>query len=1199
MVWQRIAAVTWQMFDHLNDGVLIATPAGDVRYINDALLHHFSMAQNGHEWQHVDHLLPTTVNWANLAAAPATQQLLLPDGRFLQLRSATLFHEGETLIQLIVNRSFPNANDAINITIEQLTALTQASKEPDFNKKLQLLVDGLQMVGWNRVLLTLRDADFNATKLITAGFTKNEQKQLRRNMIPGKTWLQYFQDESFQQFKHNNCYFIPGDSEWLQQNMQVMPDETATAGDSKNWHPQDILCAPLLDRDQNKIGLLGVDQPINGRRPSKRSLQIIELYAQFAGSVIESAQLVDKAIAHSRDMEILFAANNAISGMLDLATLTSRIGEYMMTAVSAEEYTFYRWRRGQSQLEVVQDYVTDPKATPLPADTPFQLGDAIQVAQVLTNKQPLIVHIIGDDPNLLRTPTWVHGDEHYISILLPIAFATETYGIIELFRRSDKTHVNERELHLLQALANQMATALETTLLFEDTFEREQFYNALGNISMALNLTMDRDTMLQLVLQEAQRIFDASGAYLWQLTNGDLVGMQALGPGSQNFRDTAVAINNESSLVATIARRAEAIYFPEFSIDDQLSLHLADETAVTSVMGLPLEHEGNLIAVLILTSTGKTRFSATDLSRGTIFGVQVANALQNARLFTELQTLNADLDRRVEERTRALNEESNRVKILLRITSELSASLDEDRVLAQALSLVNEVVHAEEGVILLIDPENDEFIFRADFGTDRTLPPQGERSGLYRHEGLAGWVVEKRTAVIVNDTKTDSRWVDRETSANHRSALGVPLITSDEVIGVLMMFHSSPDTFTMQQLDLVEAAAIQVASAINNANLYRFIRDQANRLGSMLRAEQIETAKSQAILESIADGVLVADDQSNIILANNPITAILDMPRAALVGKSVQELLGLYGQSGDLWISTIEQWAAHPEALQPGVTLADSFEIEDKVLSVHLSPVMAGHQFFGTVSIFRDITKEVEVDRLKTEFVSTVSHELRTPMTSIKGYADLMLMGAAGQLTSPQLKYMEVIKNNANRLHMLVNDLLDISRIETGKTELELRPLDMSQLVEQIVSGHLNGRLQHEAKQLTIHTHVEPSLPLVNADHQRVTQIVTNLVDNAINYTPDGGEIHITLSAKNGNLVTSVRDTGIGITKENLEKIFDRFYRAEDEFVQKVSGTGLGLAIVRSLIEMHDGTISVESSPGAGSTFKFNLPIVSDDIDAD
>lgn len=584
---------------------------------------------------------------------------------------------------------------------------------------------------------------------------------------------------------------------------------------------------------------------------------------------------------------------------------------------------------------------------------------------------------------------------------------------------------------------------------------------------------------------------------------------------------------------------------------------------------------------------------------------QAGVALEKVRLFndtvqlvTSLRTLNEELDHRVAERTQALGAERDRFQVLLRITTELSSSLDEEHILNRALELVNEEVHATQGMVLITDSQAEgeaanEFVYRAVFGMAK---PIGQRTGMHLNEGLAGWVFINGEAVLVQDTADDPRWIDRPSSRKYRSVIAAPLMFSGEVIGVFLLFHVDPHAFTEQQLNLVKATASQVSNALYNAHLYMLIRNQAERLGDMLREEQVSNAKMQGMMESIADGVLVANQTGEIIVANIATSKILGIPRAELIGKNVRQLSGLYGYSGDLWVRTIQDWASNSEMIAGESYLADELKIDDKIVSVLLSPIFANQQFFGTVSIVRDRTKEVEVDRVKSEFVSTVSHELRTPLTSIKGYTDLILMGATGPIPESQTKYLRVIKSNADRLQELVNDLLDISRIETGKTKLDLRPVDLSQVIHEVVEGHLVGRVKHENKVITSHIELPPNLPLANGDYKRVTQILTNLVDNAFNYTESGGSITVKAWSEKGQIYISVKDTGYGISEENLNKIFDRFYRSEDERIQKVSGTGLGLAIVTSLIEMHGGRLQVQSKLNEGSTFTFNLPIVKKDV---
>ncbi len=409
-----------------------------------------------------------------------------------------------------------------------------------------------------------------------------------------------------------------------------------------------------------------------------------------------------------------------------------------------------------------------------------------------------------------------------------------------------------------------------------------------------------------------------------------------------------------------------------------------------------------------------------------------------------------------------------------------------------------------------------------------------------------------------------------------------------------------PDENALQTVDLYAQFATSVIESEKLfAETQRLVEELDQRVAQRTRALAEEVAKVQAILESIADGILVAEPDGTIIVANVPATQILGVSRELLVGRNVNDLKGVYGEEADRWVETIGEWASLAGDLEQHIVFRDQIEIEDRVISAHVSPVFANNTYSGAISIFRDITREVEVDRMKSEFVSTVSHELRTPMTSIKGYVDLMLMGAAGEFTSSQSHFLEVIKKNAHRLQILVDDLLDISRIETGKTRLNLQAVNVSELIGEVVNGHLRGRIQHERREVQVTTNAPDSLPCISVDHEKITRVLTNLVDNALNYTPDGGSIEVSAAIDDQFVNISVKDSGIGISKENQRKIFERFYRVEDEDVQEIPGTGLGLAIVSNLVEMHGGALSLKSKLGAGSTFTFSLPYVEEKVVAE
>lgn len=221
----------------------------------------------------------------------------------------------------------------------------------------------------------------------------------------------------------------------------------------------------------------------------------------------------------------------------------------------------------------------------------------------------------------------------------------------------------------------------------------------------------------------------------------------------------------------------------------------------------------------------------------------------------------------------------------------------------------------------------------------------------------------------------------------------------------------------------------------------------------------------------------------------------------------MENFSGLFGKTTQTWVHTVKEWSQNPAAHPEGEIYSEQISLENgQVVLVHLSPVIWRNEFLGSVSIFRDITHEVEVDRLKSEFVATVSHELRTPMTSIRGYVDVLLMGAAGALNDDQSRFLGIVKNNTERLNILVNDLLDLSRIEAGRVFLSSQPLDLNVVLREIVSDAIR-RSHEENKPMDISMSTEDGVPRALADPERIRQVIDNLVDNAYNYTPAGEKL--------------------------------------------------------------------------------------------
>jgi len=786
-----------------------------------------------------------------------------------------------------------------------------------------------------------------------------------------------------------------------------------------------------------------------------------------------------------------------------------------------------------------------------------------------------------DAEGVVREPgRWHPHDMLLVPLVGP---GGDTQGLLSVDRPRDDRIPDRAVIGVLEIFAAQAALAIENARLVEMLRRRAETMALFNEVNRSATAQLDLSEVLNIVVEMIPRLLECDGGsvFLLDTDSGRYVPRAVFGFALEHISSLTFAPGE--GLVGAVAESGMPLAVDDVE-EDPCFIPGPVEIKIGSAVLAPLTVGSQVVGVICADRQEPHRFSPAEVATLSALADQVTMAVENARLFDEVRRFSQELERRVEERTQELaeameelTEERDRVETLYRITSQLATSLDLDRVLNRALGLVVEAVGAERAAILMLEPESGRLIYRAALGAEVELPFGGMPTRFSRGEGLAGWVVEHRKVAIVPNIQQDPRWVESEEEPKYHSALAVPLLVGDEVLGVLLLFHTQLNYFDEQHLLLVETVAIQVASASNNAELYTLIRDQAERLGSMLKTQQVEAAKRQAILEGVADGVVVADAEGKIILFNAAAERILELPREEVLERMTSEMLGLYGGQAQDWMETVTRWSGQVEVHAEEEYATTRLDIGDRIVSMHLAPVLMRDEFLGTVSVFRDVTAEVEAERAKTEFVSTVSHELRTPMTSIKGYVDLLLMGAVGVLADDQRHFLSIIRNNADRLTMLVNDLLDISRIESGRMALSPKAMDIGEAINQVVVA-METRALDEG--LTLRSDVPPALPKVIADPDRVVQILANLVANACHYTPAGGEVMVSAYVRDDEMCVSVRDTGIGIAQENLERIFDRFFRADDPMVQDAPGTGLGLAIVRSLVELQGGRVWVESEVG-------------------
>jgi signal transduction histidine kinase/CHASE3 domain sensor protein len=380
----------------------------------------------------------------------------------------------------------------------------------------------------------------------------------------------------------------------------------------------------------------------------------------------------------------------------------------------------------------------------------------------------------------------------------------------------------------------------------------------------------------------------------------------------------------------------------------------------------------------------------------------------------------------------------------------------------------------------------------------------------------------------------------------------VPLLSRGRFLGLLALCWTERHPLDREQEALLGLAGNQIAGACEAA----------------LRLEEAERAagEARAVFYAIADGVLLSDPFGRVTAMNRALEALTGWTEAEARGRPYAEVLPIatdqVGGPGDLV-------SRYGRKVPVAVSSAPIFDARGRVV--------------GGVDVIRDVSKEREIDEVKSALISTVSHELRTPLTLIHGFAELLVL--RDMPVERQRSSAVEILDASRRLARLIDDLLSVSRMESGRLVLDPRPLDLAAVVERILSPFRAMAAKH-----TLRTKLPGNLPVIWGDPDKVEQILTNLVGNAIKYSPGGGEVLVTVDHDGDTVQVSVRDQGIGMSPRDMGQLFEKFYRVDREEVRRAGGTGLGLYITKRLVEMHGGRLWAESWPGVGSVFRFTLP---------
>lgn len=336
------------------------------------------------------------------------------------------------------------------------------------------------------------------------------------------------------------------------------------------------------------------------------------------------------------------------------------------------------------------------------------------------------------------------------------------------------------------------------------------------------------------------------------------------------------------------------------------------------------------------------------------------------------------------------------------------------------------------------------------------------------------------------------------------------------------------------------------------------------------------------LFENANDGIYILDRRGCILSLNRKAEELTGYALEEVRGQSYTLLVPPGPERKKARRAFLKNMRGQSDKTELTITRKDGREV---ILELSTRPIWQHGQIVGIQGIGRDITERKELEKLKSDFISTVSHELRTPLTSIKGYVDLVLAGDVGPLTPEQREFLTIVSQNTTRLTELINDLLEIERLESGRIEFEFAELDLEEVLQNVARSL---QVTAEQKGLEFVTEIASGLK-VRGDRDRLAQVFLNLLSNAIKYTP-AGTVELKAHREDDTVVVSVRDTGIGLSESDMKKLFQKFFRSDNPYVRKVGGTGLGLSIAKAIVERHNGTMSVTSQLGQGSTFTVRLP---------
>lgn len=1014
--------------------------------------------------------------------------------------------------------------------------------------------------------------------------------------------------------------------QWVIANRRLLVLNDIQADEQHYQHPllpsagsELVLC---LQASNEIIGVLIVQsKDINAF--SSEDVDVLKTIADQLAIAIYNTMLFAQLHDSVHDMNAMGEVSLLVQAAFDLDALIERIYDAMQRVHPKGDFTLALYHEADKTIDFIhyRDGISER--------TRQVIGNDL-ISKMILQAAPVFWRSEYEQES---TATYFDLSIHDIPkafLGLPLIVKDTVLGV--LYTESDAyTDFDENDLQFMLALVNSAAFALENMRLLDYTKRRVREMEIINSVSHTLSETFGMDVMWEHLLEELENLFP-HGFVSIALYDTNLKVLR-----NPTIDGSSVILSPlPEPLAKVVVENGITIDFRDLNQEeerleslgiDSFSLNL---NVLRSWVGTPLKSRNNdTIGVMALQSDKPDAFSDRDLSLLNMVAAQTSLALDNGLLLKAEQ----------EER-----EVSNSLIDMGRI---MTSTLKIDDVFARIFEQVKRLLKYERAAIFIPDEDkkSDEIVLYAMDGFDTYY--LGQNITVYPNSPLAKIIHLQEPLTIPSVSESDI-WMthpDILREGVSQSWMGVPLVVQSQVIGIITLDSKENDFYNRDDSIAIFALARQAAIAVENARLHTeaeatlaSLKMRTERLASMhhLATYVSSSLEQQAILDHTTQlltelfpvdyaGVLQINpaDNHGYFVAEYPQTILAENNVLAKDSPEYHAFQDIIQQNTAQFIAPNHILAKmNPQHIFAGGYIVAPLIAHEQtlgliILGIHDSEVDFNDENLETfMTIVAQIAiairnsdllhQALEANRLKSEFLANVSHELRTPLNAIIGYSELLLSGTYGELIDKQADRLERVYGSGRQLLSLINNILDLSKIEAGKMELVLAELDVNALVQDVVSS-----IQAEAKEknLNLYVEVQDNLPKILVDPQRVRQILASLLSNAVKFTKEGmvqikvegtqanlqkfSELPVNITSHNNLwLHISINDTGIGISDKDKELIFEAFTQADGSTIREYEGTGLGLAITKRLVKMHKGHIWIESELGHGSTFNVLLPSV-------